>query len=382
MGIPAMHIPKVLIVDLSLQYGGSTSRVLSLLTHMPSGQAALAALEAGAIAREARRLNLPVHIVGKSKTQPSILRNLLKLVTIEQYQILDSQNIQSKFWASLTAYFSNATLISTIHSWYASEHGKTSLRGKLYTVLELATNQRLRHYITVSERDRQSLLQAGISAEKISLIYNAVDIEPEKISSDPRDLRTEFNLPRESIVCTAVGRLVAIKGFDVLIQAVQIARKQIPTLSCLIIGNGPLRQELARQIRREGLEDHLRLAGHQPRQAVLQMLKSSNIYVMPSRYEGTPIALLEAAALGLPILASKSGGIPELVRDGEHALLCPPEDPVALASGLVQLCQQESYARQLGRNAQQWVRQRFNLKAQVDATLHAYQIAARRDDQK
>ena len=108
---------------------------------------------------------------------------------------------------------------------------------------------------------------------------------------------------------------------------------------------------------------------------MLELLKSSDIFVMPSRYEGTPIALLEAAALGLPIVASHTGGIPELVQDEEHALLIPPEDTHALAQELIRLSQDRQFARLLGQNAQKRIRVGFNLNAQVQATLNTYQNA-------
>jgi glycosyltransferase involved in cell wall biosynthesis len=96
---------------------------------------------------------------------------------------------------------------------------------------------------------------------------------------------------------------------------------------------------------------------------------------MPSRYEGTPIALLEAAALARPILASATGGIPELVQHEEHAYLVPPGDPTALAEGLSKLACDLDFARQLGQNAQQRIQQQFNLATQFATTWEAYRKA-------
>jgi glycosyltransferase involved in cell wall biosynthesis len=365
--------PKVLVVDLSNHYGGSSSRVLSLMARARPGTVALAGLKSGAITKQAIQLGLPVHGLAAHKADPRLLFRLVHVIRREGYNLLDSQNIQSKFWANLAALITGVSLVSTLNSWYANEHGKASIKGRIYTALELLSNQSLDLYITVSEKDRQSLLRSGIAEDRIELIYNAVDVNTSEISGDPAWLRNKFGLPPDSIVCTAVGRLVPVKGYDVLISAMQKIASEIPQLFCLIVGEGESKAVLSEQIRQAGLEERVRLAGYFDRPSAMSILKSSDIFVMPSRYEGTPIALLEAAALARPILASATGGIPELVRQEEQALLVPPGDPAALAQGLARLASDRNYAEKLGQHAQQRVCESFNLEAQVTSTWNAYQ---------
>jgi glycosyltransferase involved in cell wall biosynthesis len=367
--------PKVLVVDLSNHYGGASSRVLSLMARAKPGTIALAGLESGAITRQARQLGLPVHALANHKADPSLLPRLVQLIRQEGYNLLDSQNIQSKFWANFAALITGTSLVSTLNSWYANEHGKASLKGRIYTALELFSNQSLDMYITVSEKDRRSLLKAGLPEDEIRLIYNAVDINLSAIPESPEWLRQKFDLPQDSIICTAVGRLVRVKGYDVLVSAMQRVASQAPQLFCLIVGEGEAKEDLVAQIRQTDLEGRVRLLGYYDRENAMAILKSSDIFVMPSRYEGTPIALLEAAALARPILASDTGGIPELVQHGEHAFLVPPGDPTALAQGLLKLALDREYAGLLGQNAQQRVHKKFNLESQLNATWQAYQKA-------
>ncbi len=366
--------PRVLILDLSRHYGGSSSRILALIRNSPSGSIALAGLENGAVTRQARAEGLPTHILAAHKADPRILPRLIRLIRSEGYQVLDTQNIQSKFWGSLAACRSQLALVSTLNSWYADEHG-SSLKGLLYKTIELRTNRCLSRYIVVSQRDRRSLLRSGVPAERIDLIYNAVDIRPDSISADPQWLRAMLGMPQDSILCLAVGRLVPVKGYDVLVQAMCRIASQAPLLACILIGSGPQEPALRRQIREAGLEERLRLAGYREREFVLKALKSADLFVMPSRYEGTPIALLEAAALGLPILATHRGGIPELVTHGVHAHLVPAENPEALAAGLLRLSTDRPYASSLARAARERVRREFNLTTQVQATWRAYHLA-------
>ena len=367
--------PKVLIVDLSKYYGGSSSRVLSLMARAKPGIIALAGLKSGAITKQAMQMGLPVHVLSAHKADPRLLFRLIQVIRREGYNVLDSQNIQSKFWASLAAVVTRTSLVSTLNSWYANEHGKASIKGKIYTSLELFTNQSLDLYITVSEKDRQALLKSGLPENRIELIYNAVDVNVSAIPGNPEWLRQKFDLPSNSIICTAVGRLVPVKGYDVLINAVQKIASQVPQLFCLIVGEGESKEELSAQIREAGLEKRIRLLGYYDRQNAMSILKSSDIFVMPSRYEGTPIALLEAAALARPIVASDTGGIPELVKHEEHAFLTPPGDSESLAQGLLKLALDHDYAQMLGQKAQERICQHFNLEAQVNATWNAYRKA-------
>jgi glycosyltransferase involved in cell wall biosynthesis len=373
-----VHVPKVLILDLSRNYGGSNSRILSLMTRAEPGTIGLAGLESGAITKQAVQLGLPVHKVAGHKADPRLLLRLLNVIRREGYNVLDSQNIQSKFWANLAALLTGTALVSTLNSWYAHEHSTTLMKGRLYTSLELLTNQSLDLYITVSEKDRQMLLASGVPEDRIELIYNTIDLDSSAISGDPDSLKKEFHLPPNALVCTGIGRLVPQKGFDILIEAFQTIASQVPELHCLILGEGEDRETLSGQIRAAGLEGRIHLVGYQDRQKVLSILKSSDIFVMPSRYEGTPIALLEAAALARPILATCAGGIPELVTHEQHAVLVPPSDPAALAQGFLKMALDRDYARALGQNAQQRVRDRFNPKSQVTETWAAYERALAR----
>jgi glycosyltransferase involved in cell wall biosynthesis len=374
--------PKVLVVDLSKNYGGASSRVLSLMAGSKPGTIALAGLEYGAITAKAKQLALPVHAVSAHKADPRLLLRMIKVIRQEGYNLLDSQNIQSKFWANLAALATGTTLVSTLNSWYTHEHSTTLFKGRFYQTLEFLTNQSLDLYITVSEKDRQMLLKSGIPADAIDLVYNTIDLDVTSISGDKDLLKQQFNLPPQAIVFTGVGRLVPQKGFDILIEAFQKIASQILDVYCLIIGEGDDKDELSGQIQAAGLTDRIRLVGYYDRQNVLSILKSSDVFVMPSRYEGTPIALLEAAALACPILATCAGGIPELVTHEQHAHLVPPLDPDALAQGFVKMAVDRQYAQTLGQNAQRRVRENFNPQSQIDATWASYEKALARHSRR
>jgi glycosyltransferase involved in cell wall biosynthesis len=367
-------IPRTLIVDLSMTYGGSSSRVLSLLRHLPAGRVALAGLERGAIFQHARSLGFPVHCVGSSKFDPGIVGRLVRLIRKEEFQLLDTQNIQSKLWGSLAAGRTGSALVSTIHSWYAAEHGGT-WKGRIYQLIEAVTNRNLDLYISVSPEDHRRLLESGVPEQRICLILNSVDIDPDTVKGYSPWLKQAYDLPDDAIVCSAVGRLVWAKGYDDLIDAFSKLDGKYSNLYCLIIGEGEMRPELEKQISSKGLQKRIHLLGFRKPDEVLSIVKASDFFVMPSRSEGTPIALLEAAALARPCLATRVGGIPDLLVDGDQALLVPPGDQEALVAGLSRLCDEPEFSSHLGHQAQQRVRKEFSIESQIEATVRAYRKA-------
>jgi glycosyltransferase involved in cell wall biosynthesis len=364
-------IPKVLFVDLSHQFGGASTRVLGLLSTFPKGQAGLAVIQGSPVFEQANRMGLVVHPVGTGKTDWRILPNLVRLVREHGYQVIDTQNIQSKFWGSLATLRSGAVLVSTLNSWYEFEHGG-NWKGKLYTALELATNFRLGGYIVVSETVRDAVCAACRQAPFVELIYNAIGLDASSITGNRQWLAETFGLPREALVCLAVGRLVWAKGYEDLLDAMRIVMAQDSSVHCLVIGEGELRTDLEEKICEHNLTGRVFLAGYRSRDVVLSALKASDIFVMPSRQEGTPIALLEAAAMSLPILATSCGGIPEVVKDGEQALLVPPGNPPMLAQGLLSFAKNPDLRMKLSQNAKAHIERNFSLTAQARATLAAY----------
>ncbi len=363
---------KVLIVDLSRRYGGSSSRVLSLLHQFKSNRIALAGLKNSPILKAAEQIGATIYDLGSYKVDPRILFRLIRIICREGYHVVDTHNIQAKFWASIATSIRRVAFVSTLHSWYAHEHGKGSFRGWFYTSLELLTNRNLDRYITVSQNDQEKLIQSGIPQSKIELIYNAVSIDPKSVTglSDSRLL--QLNIPENSVICTAVGRLVPVKGYGVLIRAIKEISRKFPEVYCLIVGDGNLYLELKKHINDLELQNRVHLLGYQKHNKVMSILKSSDIFVMPSLYEGTPIALLEAAAMGKAIIASRVGGIPELVNDGEQAILFSPGDHQVLVEAITQFVSDKKKAREFGKQAQIRIRSRFGLDAMVQATKLAY----------
>ncbi len=183
----------------------------------------------------------------------------------------------------------------------------------------------------VSEALKADVVALGVDASHISVIPNG--IEPERFARVSReDARERVGLPAAGRVVVCVSRLSAEKGIDVLVDAV--AHMQNRDARIVIVGDGPEESSLKAQAQRLGVGDRVVFAGARPHDEVPAWIAAANLAVLSSRKEGHPNALVEYLACGRPAVATRVGGVPEILTSGEFGTMVPPEDPKALASAL------------------------------------------------
>jgi glycosyltransferase involved in cell wall biosynthesis len=167
-----------------------------------------------------------------------------------------------------------------------------------------------------------------------------------------------------------IGRLLPLKGIVHLLRAISTVRGEFPDVRLEIVGDGPQRSDLQQQIIELGLKDTVSLLGWLPE--VNSAMANWHIFVQPSLEEGLPVALLEAMAAGLPVIASAVGGIPEIVEDGVTGRLVAPGDPVALAQSLREMLLNVELRQRLGRAARLRIRRHFSSEAMVRQISEVY----------
>ncbi len=210
--------------------------------------------------------------------------------------------------------------------------------------------------LAVSEWDRRNIIEReGIAPERIVVLPNGIDPPPE----DGRDVRPELGVPDGVALIGAVGRLFPEKGYEELIRAVALLRQRSRRVICVILGDGPDEQHLRELLAGLELGRDVRLLGR--REDVPDVIRALDVAVLPSRREGSPLAALEYMAGAAPIVATAVGGVPELLHDGEHALLVRPADPAALADGIERLLADRELAARLGRAARERQRSEYDL---------------------
>ena len=222
------------------------------------------------------------------------------------------------------------------------------------------------HYLSVSEAVRQVLLARGIPIQYAHTVWSGIDT---RRCLDVQPAPSLF--PAGTRVLGTVGALTSEKGHNTLLDALALLVPREPRMGAVIAGEGPQRARLAAQVATLDLTAHVCLTGF--RDDVLPLMQSFEIFVFPSYAEGLGTAMLDAMALGKPVVAARSGGISEVVQDGQTGLLVPPGDPQALAEALWYLLQHPEQAQAMGVAGRQRVERYFTVERMARTTLQMYQ---------
>ncbi len=228
-------------------------------------------------------------------------------------------------------------------------------------------------FICASEAIRHMLIGDGVPASRAVTVHEGIDIERVE-HAPPADLHGEFWLPHHAPLVGNVAALVPHKGQRHLIEAARLVLPQVPDARFVIAGEGELRSALERQIKEERLEKHVLLAGFRP--DVLSLHRAFDIFVMSSITEGLGTSLLDAMAAGKPIVATRTGGIPEVVADGETGILVAPRDHDAMAEAIVRLLKDDDLRRRMGDAGRARARSLFSAERMVQNTLGVYHRVA------
>jgi L-malate glycosyltransferase len=228
-------------------------------------------------------------------------------------------------------------------------------------------------FIAASETIRRMLLADGVEERRAITVHEGIDVD--RIVRTPAvDVHLALWLPHGCPVVGNVAALVPHKGQRDLIDAARLVVPQIPDARFVILGEGELREPLERLIREHRLEKHVLMPGF--RTDVIGCIKGFDLFVLSSITEGLGTSLLDAMACARPIVATRAGGIPEVVADGATGVLVPPHDPHALAAAIVRLLGDRAARQQMGEAGLARVREQFTVERMVAETAAIYRDVA------
>jgi len=225
-------------------------------------------------------------------------------------------------------------------------------------------------YIAVSGAIRDVLAADGIDPARVSIVRSGVDPARFPEIDRPRAPDPELPFPRESPIVGNIAHLAPHKGQIHLIQAAPRILAREPRVRFLIVGQGDLAPLFRQRIAQLGLEGALVLTGF--RNDIGAILARLAVFVMPSIQEGLGTSIVDAMLFGIPVVASRVGGIPEIIEDGVHGILCPPADEEALAEAVVGLVRSPDRARILGERGRKRAREEFSVDRMVGGTARVY----------
>lgn len=224
--------------------------------------------------------------------------------------------------------------------------------------------------ITISEEIRRVLLSEGIPENTLTCIPSAVDYQRYQGKCDRRWFLSEFGLNLEAKAVGVIAQFIPRKGHRFLIEAAHEILRTCPETEFLFFGQGPLRKDLESFCLRNHLEEKIRFPGF--RKDLDRILPCLYMVVHPATREGLGVSLLQASAAGVPIVASRAGGIPEIVIDGQNGYLIPATDVPGFSQTVISLLKDPIKAGKFGQAGREMARSRFSVEKMVEGNLDVY----------
>jgi glycosyltransferase involved in cell wall biosynthesis len=300
----------------------------------------------------ARRRGLSVRMVHcKGRADWRAVRQIEEYIQEDAVDLVHTHGYKADLYGYLAAWRCHKPVVATCHNWV----GGTAALG-IYNHLDRMALKKFNALAAVSDAVAQRLLAFGVPTEKIKTIANGIDVTAFERAQPLPLLKDEG-----SIVVGVVARLDLQKGFEYLLRAARELCKMFPGLKIVIAGEGPDRSAIEEMIEQYGLQSSVVLAGQQSNMPAVYA--AMDIFVLPSLNEGLPMTVLEAMAASKPVIATRVGAIPSVIRDGENGLLVVPKDTEGLRNAVASLLNDPARRRRLGDQAHAWVSQNYTSEA-------------------
>jgi glycosyltransferase involved in cell wall biosynthesis len=301
-------------------------------------------------------------------------RQLLQLLRRERIDVLHSHLFYSSLFASPLGWLARVPLV--VETPHVSERWRHGLKG--HYAVDRMFGRFVHRYIAVSEANRRYLIdEKRLPGSKIVVIHNGCDLR----RFDPRHrvpdgLRASLGFEDSDPVLVVIGRLEPQKGHRVLLDALPLVMREFPAMRLVCVGEGALRAELEAKSAALGLANAVRFVGQQAN--VPDWLALADVAVLPSLYEGLPLAAIETLAAQRAMVATAVDGTPEVIVDDQTGLLVPPEDAGALAGALCRLLRDPALRASLASAGRERVAQHFSEERQVARTEALYEMGLHR----
>ena len=309
------------------------------------------------------RAGVPVELIPRPRpTPPAVVRAALALAPIlrrERPDVVHAHNPGAAAAAALARKLARLPSTAIVASYHGVEGSRVARAAK---VLRRAADV----VVAIAPAAADDLRRAGLEQSPLEVVYNGVRAAPSRAR---HEMRRELDANGAELL-VSVGRYAEEKNQELLIDAIALLSRRRPALRALLVGDGPLEEQLRASIHRQDLGSVVRLTG--PRLDVADVLGAADVFALSSAREGMPVALLEALDAGVPAVSTAVGGVVDVVGDGETALLVPPGDRAALAGAIERVLEDEDLRARLSREGRKLVRAKFSAEAMVDGYCAVY----------
>lgn len=360
---------RVLLLVKGLGRGGAEQLLVSAARHLDRSrfdyEVAYLLPHKDALVDDLRAAGLPVACLSGARGV-GWLGRLRSLVRGRRIDLVHAHSPYPAIGARVALRRGGTKLVYTEHNVWARYHPATRWAN-------LSTFFRNDHVFAVAEDVRSSIVyprpMSFLRMPPTETLHHGIDVELVPALAVPDGVRAELGISDGAPVVGTVANFKTHKAHDVLLRAAERVRRDVPDVRFVLVGTGPLEEEIRRQTRERRLEDHVVFAGF--RDDPLRVAASFDVFALPSTYEGLSIALLEAMALGKPPVVTRVGGLPEVVDHGVSGLLVPSGDPDALAVEIVRLLRDAKLRADLGEAARRRATD-FDIRRAVRRTEEVY----------
>ncbi len=367
---------KILHLTQHLEIGGIPSHVVDLSTSLAAKghqhQLAVASTGGPQVSRLATAgiQHLQIPLSSKFEFGPNLWRSWLEILPalrVERFDIVHAHTRIAQVLAGLIQRFHGVPSVTTCHGFFKPNLGRRiwPCWGQKVIVVSPAVAQQLKNI-------------HGVDANKIICIPNGIDASRYKTSSkdpDAKTLRARLGIPDTSRIVGTAARVCPVKGLEYLVEGFAINLKDHPDLYCLIVGDGPSREALSNLAKKLGVANRVVFPG-----AVVDVapyLALMEVFVLPSLMEGLGLSILEAFAAGKPVIASRVGGIVDVIRDRENGILIQPGSAQDVALSLDLLLSDRDLAARLAQSGKRTVQQDYSLERMTGQVEEVYASISR-----
>jgi len=255
-----------------------------------------------------------------------------KFIEDNKIDLIHSHKYKTNFYSYLATLPKKTPIVSTCHNWISE-----SCKMKIYEWIDKKILSKFDRVVAVSDEVKNKILDSGIPEYKVLKISNGIAVEDYSGNNERDNIRTDFGIDKDSIVIGNVGRLDDNKGIDNLLKVIKSLTEKHEDILLLIVGDGPSTQKLQENAKVLGIKEKVVFAGF--RKDIASILSAIDIFVLPSLIEGLPMVLLEAMASRKPVIATRVGDIPQIIKHKESGLLVQPRDTVQLQDAIEYLIQ-------------------------------------------
>ena len=359
---------NILIISTHLNPGGITSYIVSLAKGLKKkNHNVIVASSGGELVKVLKKLKIEhvdIDIDTKSELSPKILFSLLTLSRVireKNIQVIHAQTRVAQVLSFWIYKFLKIPYVSTCHGFFRPRF--TRIKFPCWGVKTVAISEAVRGHLANDLK---------VKYENIKLIHNGLDFN--EFTEHTQDQVNEYKKwigLKDGPIIGNIARLSTVKGQNYLIAAMREVVDKIPSAQLLFVGDGKIKEDLIKQSDDLGLSKNIFfIPSVNQTSSVLAVM---DIFVMSSNQEGLGLSIMEAQAMGLPVIATLVGGIPELIDDNKTGILIPAQDSSVIAKAVISLLENKQLARQLGDNAKRSVREKFSIDKMIDETERLYQ---------